>query len=355
LIVGGTACSLLAMDRRVASLLVILSLLVAAEASAGDGWGDSPPLAPAVKRAADAKRLLLLKVSTAWCPACRRLERVLREPRVKAALSDLLRLAYDAEEGEGKDVAQRYNVVAFPTLLVIGGDGRERGRVTGDPPAAELVAALQKIRDGSGTLARLEQRLAARPDDLALRLQVGTAWAMRGVRRTAMEHLDKVVAADPDNRRGLAAEAQLVRGTFLLLRSLGDHGSAAETLRALRARFPRAPQAKAAIYPLAQALHGLKRTAEALRVLEEGARDADGHDAVAWFCLRHNLALARGLAHARRAVAAAPRRADLWANLATLQAMIGQREQAIASWSRAATLEPDNPRHRRQRELLQRD
>jgi thioredoxin-like negative regulator of GroEL len=342
------------MVRRIATLIIAVSLIVAGVAGAADEWEESPPLAPAVKRAADARRLLLLKVGTAWCSSCRQLERVLREPRVKTALADLARLAYDAEEGEGKDVAQRYNVVAFPTLLVLGGDGRERGRVTGERPATELVAALQKIRDGSGTLARLEQRLASRPDDLALRLEAGTAWAMRGARRAATEHLDKVVAGDPDNRRGLAAEAQLVRGKFLLLRSLGDHAAAAETLRALRSRFPRAPQAKAALYPLAQALHGLKRTAEGLRLLEEAARDADGHDAVAWFCLRHNVALERGLGHARRAVAAAPRRADLWADLATLQAMTGQTPQAIASWSRAAALEPDNPRHRRQRELLQR-
>ncbi len=310
-------------------------------------WDRSPPLAPAVAAAAKTKQLLLLKVGTRWCPSCRKLDGVLAEPAVRAKLEPFVRLGYDAEEGEGRDVAQRYNVIAFPTLLVLDGGGREVGRVTGDLAAAPLLAALGKLRDGSETLTRLEAQAKQRPADLALQLRLGTEWAFRGARTQANTHLDRVIEGDPQNAQGLAAEALLVKGKYLLLRSLKDDAGAAEVLRSLRARFPRAKQAAQAAFPLAQALHHLGKSAEALRLLEEKARSADEHDTVAWFCLRERTALARGLAHAKQAVALAPKDADMHATLAELAKALGRTAEAEAAWTAARRLDPKSPRLQR--------
>ena len=50
---------------------------------------------------------------------------------MQGELGGYLRVAYDAEEGEGKDVAERYNAIAFPTLLVLDADGNEVRRQVG--------------------------------------------------------------------------------------------------------------------------------------------------------------------------------------------------------------------------------
>jgi thioredoxin-like negative regulator of GroEL len=316
------------------------------------GWEDAPPLAPAVKRAAQAKRLLLVKVGTAWCSSCRKLEQVLGTREVQEKLSGYLKLAYDAEAGEGRDVAERYNVVAFPTLLLLGADGREVGRVTGDHPESGPLAPLEKIREGSERLEELERRLSKGPGDLPLHLRLGTEWALRGSKAEALRHLDHVLQADADNRKKLAAQALLVRGKYLLLRSLKDYQAAAHTLKRLRARYPGSPEAGEAVYSLAQALHGGGQPAEALRLLQGWAKTAEAHDAVAWFCLRHEVAPAVGLLHAQKAVALAPREASHFEHLAELQELEGQPQEAARSWARATALDPSDARYRRRRELL---
>ncbi len=330
------------MPRRTAALalLALAASLVAGRASAAlpEGWEDGPPLAPAVQRAAAARKLVLVLVSTSWCPSCRVLERSLADAAVRARLAPYLRLGYDAEAGEGVDVARRYNAIAFPTLLVLGGDGRERGRVTGDLPPAKLLAALERIRDGSETLAALERQLARSPGDLALALKLGSEWALRGERTRALRHLERVLAADPENRRGLAAAALYARGKYLELRSRKEYAAAERTLAELRRRFPRAREASAALYSLAQAIHALGRSAAALELLEGWARSADEHDTVAWFCLRQGLRAPACLRHAEQATALKASDSSYWSNRSELEELLGKREAALASLRRALAL-----------------
>jgi thioredoxin-like negative regulator of GroEL len=333
---------------RASALLFLLALLLApARALASlEGWEPAPPLAPEVQRAAAARQLVLVLVTTSWCPSCRILERSLASPRVRASLASQRRLAYDAEAGEGVDVARRYNAIAFPTLLVLGGDGRERGRVTGDLPPDALVRALERIRDGSETLAALERELARAPGELRLALRLGSEWALRGERTAALRHLERVLAADADNRRGLAAAALLARGKYLELRSRQDHAAAERTLSELRRRFPRAPEASAAVYSLAQAIHQQGRGPEALALLNGWAKSAEEHDTVVWFCLRQRLCSPVGLRHGERATALRPSEASHHTNLSELQELCGRREAAIASLRRAIALGAADPRQR---------
>jgi len=333
-----------------------------AASAAGADWKQDPSLRQEVARAGSQNRRLLVKVSTAWCPACRQLDRVLARPEVRRALAAYVRLAYDAEVGEGEDVARRYNAITFPTLLVLGGDGLELDRLTGDFAAPALLAGLKAIEDGSGTVVRLEQQLARRPDDLALRLRVGRAWALKGRRVQAERHLARVVAGDPRNARGLAAAALLVQGKYLLLRSLKEHRAAAEVLRGLRRRFPAAPEAGQALYPLARALHGQGQTAAALALLVAPTRNAKApgkqraaaHYRVAWFCWYLEVATDKGLRHAEQAVQLDPKDAESWAALALLQGRAGKVSEARASWGRALALEPDNRWYKQNRAGLTR-
>ncbi|MCC6746859.1 MAG: tetratricopeptide repeat protein [Deltaproteobacteria bacterium] len=319
-------------------------------------WERDGSLRAAVRRGAAENRLVLAKLGTSWCSACRRLERVLGEPSLRPRLDRFVRLAYDAEVGEGRDVARRYNVVTYPTLLVLGPDGRERDRATGFLAAEALLTRLAEIEDGSGTLAELEKRLAETPADLALRLRVGTSWALRGERRAALRHLELVVQSDPDNRRGLAAPALLAKGKILLLRSLGEHALAAATLAELRRRFPRAPEAEAAVFSLAQALEreGKPRAADA--VLRGWARTAAQHATAAWFYVLERTRPTAGLDHARRAALLDAKDLDAIEAAARLHEHAGEVAEAERAWQRAVALAPTEAFFRRRvalcRELL---
>ena len=338
--------------------MVTLLMIPATAALAQPSWKASAPLAPAVKAA---KMRLLLKVTVSWCAAtsmaCRELEAELSPSDVVRQLAGYHLLAYDAEEGEGLNVARRYNVVAFPTLLVIDRRGKEVDRLTGHLPRRQLVQWLQQASSGKGSLARLTAQVSARPTDMALRLRVGTAWAMRGHKARAVKQLDRVSkaagATDTPSRAAtgpqrLAARALLVRGQYLELRSLKDHRAAVGTLRALRLRYPTSPEADRAVYPMARALHGLGRTKGALRLLSWWARSVEQHRLVAWFCCRYRVAPRQGLRHAHKAVKMRPSGAALWGTLACVQALAGDSAAAGRSWGRALQLEPHTRWYRRQ-------
>lgn len=323
----------------VALLWVVLPTLARARPIT---WEHDAFLAQAVKRAQKQNMQLLIKIGVQWCPGCLKLQKELANPVLARHLKRYIRLAYDAEIGEGQDVARRYNAIAFPTLLVVGPDGLELDRITGELPAADLLKRLQSIKDGSGTLAKLEQKLGKTPDDFELRLEVGTAWAFKGDRQKAEEHLNRLIEADPKNKKGFAAKAMLVKGKYLQFRSLNDFKQAEQTLRALRSIYSDSDEARSALYPLARVLHRQKKTKAALKMLTYDIRSAADHRRVAFFCLRENVELKTGLNHALLAAKQEGERAKHWSTLAEIQELVDQSKQALVSWTKALSLDPTN-------------
>ena len=76
----------------------------------------------ALALAASQDRLVFVDFWTDWCVWCKRLDAdVFSQESVATALDDLVCLSVDAESKTGAPVAKRFNVLAFPTLLVPGG------------------------------------------------------------------------------------------------------------------------------------------------------------------------------------------------------------------------------------------
>jgi len=291
-----------------------LLLLLAAPAQAEPGWLDTPFLRQVVARAQSEHRQVLVRVIEPWCEECDRLARELARPAVASRLGPLLRVSYDARAGEGRDVARRYNVVAFPTLLVLGSDGMEIGRITGLLPVSELTRRLDQLRGRRQTLQALEREADRKPDRLELQLRVGIARAARGDAQRAEQHLSRVVKGDPDNRQGLAAPALLALGDLLFLRSLRRNADAERTLSSLVKQHGSSAEAARALLPLARALARQGRTARAVEIARRAAARATAvadHVALARFCLEEQVARELGLGHARRAVVLSAGRTDL--------------------------------------------
>jgi len=328
-------------------LLVVAAL--AAEARAGSIWQTSPPLAAALKKAAPKKQRLVLRIGVQWCAECRQQEAALAQPELVRFLGGFHRLAYDAEQGEGVDVARRFNVVRFPTLLVLDAGARELGRVTGHLSATELRAALAAAVHGQVVLEQREAMFAATlaaggEDDPDLRLELGRQWALRGERALALGHLQPLVQAGGER----AARALLLRGELLELLSLRDHAAARDTLTALRKKHGGSPTAERAAIALARALVGLGKTARALSLVRAwAAGDARREQDAAWFCMHRASAPRAAEGHARRASRLAPDAADAWALLGRALAAQGRMAQAIAAMGKATELSPDDAAHRR--------
>ena len=86
---------------------------------------------------------------------------------VVAALKAFVCARYDAQDGEGIDVASRYAVRGYPTLVVVDAEGEEIDRIIGYHALTAFVAEAQRIARGENTLPALMKALAANPDDFA--------------------------------------------------------------------------------------------------------------------------------------------------------------------------------------------
>jgi thiol:disulfide interchange protein len=110
-------------------------------------FGSHPPsFEVALKSARTARAPLVLEFSMTGCGPCRQFEStILPSPDVQAAMKGVHFVRYDVTEDDaGRTAAERLSVHAYPTVVVVGDDGRERVRMEGfpaGPPGAAYFAA----------------------------------------------------------------------------------------------------------------------------------------------------------------------------------------------------------------------
>jgi thiol:disulfide interchange protein len=96
----------------------------------------------ALAKARAEKKLLLVDVYTDWCGWCKKLDReVLGDARVARAASSLVAVRVNAEK-EGEEVARKFEVQGFPTILFVDGSGTVVERVEGYVDVDEMLRIL---------------------------------------------------------------------------------------------------------------------------------------------------------------------------------------------------------------------
>ena len=91
-----------------------------------------------------------------WCGACKSMDRnAFRDARVARKLRDLVAVRVNAEEQtprdglKGVDLANRFRVEAYPTLLVLDSKGKELARLVGAPDAPGFLRWLEGAVTGA--------------------------------------------------------------------------------------------------------------------------------------------------------------------------------------------------------------
>jgi thiol:disulfide interchange protein DsbD len=87
-------------------------------------------------RAAAARKPMMVEFYTDWCPACKSMDaRVFNDQSVIAESANFISIKINAEARA--DIAQRYNIRAYPTTVWMSSNGGEYGRlVGGEAPGA---------------------------------------------------------------------------------------------------------------------------------------------------------------------------------------------------------------------------
>jgi thioredoxin-like negative regulator of GroEL len=299
-------------------------------------------------------KLVLVHVGAYWCPPCHRLEEeVFTLPRIGAFLGEgYVAVHVDAEKGEGPELAERYKVQAYPTLLVLEPSGVEKDRIVDFIEGDELVSKLERIAAGGNVLAELEAAIEDDPDDLEARYRLAHAYALAARRDAALKHHAVIEVGDPTDEMGLHSQILYDRALFFTYKIDGDRAAAIAELEQLQARFPDSKAAVRAYRHIGRLLHEGGRSAEAIASLDRMLATHPDDPALAasygWFSFRERCEPARGLEIVERTLEGHPDDPELHYLRAELQHLVGNDVLAREAIEQASKLEPDSAFYRRQ-------
>jgi thioredoxin-related protein len=94
------------------------------------------------------KKPFWVDVYTTWCSPCKKMakETFTDEEVVKFVKDNFLAYKIDAEKGEGETIAEKYNVEAYPTILIFSAEGKLLGREVGYMDSERFVYVLEKYK-----------------------------------------------------------------------------------------------------------------------------------------------------------------------------------------------------------------
>ena len=100
----------------------------------------------ALKLAKKEKKNIFLDAYASWCGPCKMLKRNVfsQQPVGEFFNKNFINLAIDMEEGEGPELAQKYRIQAYPTLLFINEKGEVVGTTVGYHNETELISVAKK-------------------------------------------------------------------------------------------------------------------------------------------------------------------------------------------------------------------
>lgn len=118
----------------------------------------------AKQAAAQEGKLVFIDFYTTWCEPCKRLDAVTwTDPAVGKLVGEkTVALRLDAEK-EGRELARRYKIEAYPTLLLLKADGTEQDRIVGFSEPAKFIPNFTASVAGQTTLARAVEAAASVP------------------------------------------------------------------------------------------------------------------------------------------------------------------------------------------------
>ena len=146
------------------ALVVVIAVLVAVSCQQRDSFWFKGDLESAAAVAGERDSLLMLKFYTDWCNWCRRLEKeTFSDREVRKQLRNVVAVRINAEQ-EGKELARRYDVDSYPTIVFTNAEGDEIDRIIGYLTPEQFLTQATRIQAGD-TFVSCLKRLSRDPSD----------------------------------------------------------------------------------------------------------------------------------------------------------------------------------------------
>lgn len=108
----------------------------------------------AMAQAKKSGKLIFVDCYTSWCGPCKRMAATaFKDPEVASVFNDqFINIKVEMEkDAEGPDMARKYSVNAYPTLLVIDGNGKIVKKIVGGQSADGLLRIASSVKAKSAS------------------------------------------------------------------------------------------------------------------------------------------------------------------------------------------------------------
>ncbi len=114
-------------------------------------------------KASAEKKMVFVDAYTTWCGPCKAMDKNIFTNELVASYFNetFINAKIDMEKGEGPELARKYGVSAYPTLLFINGDGKAVHRGLGYHDESALIELANVAQEGSQTNDAMAQKFAA--------------------------------------------------------------------------------------------------------------------------------------------------------------------------------------------------
>lgn len=305
-------------------------------------WSE-PPYDDILKKANNESKHVFIDFYTTWCGPCKQLDKVTyQDEKVVGFLNSIVAAKYDAEKGEGKELAARFKVKAYPTMVLLGPDGEEVDRHIGYLDPAEFLEVMEGYQKGIGTVAYYEKQLQKNPDDVETLFKLGTKHADAIRTDEAMATLEKILTIDPDS----PLKAEIWSNLGYAMYADERYEDAAGYYKKLIEEFPEDKTQDRALQMLARVYFEMGKPEKSVEtymaVVDRHPDDPSTLNGFAWFCAKRKIGFDQALPVALKAVELSDRDAGILDTLAELYYAMGEYENAMKIGKEAQSKEPDD-------------
>ena len=214
--------------------LAVLLFLACGSAARPEGIPWTHDLDAALTQAGKENKWVFVDFYSDRCPACKNLDTlVYPRRRVVETISRFVPVKINAPHET--ELASRYNVSAYPTLMVLDAEGRILEFLEGALPPDDFAELFEPISKGLNPLTELEKKARKAPNDPAILVEVASGFLRRQHHAEALTHLEKgFPLAEPKSE----LREQTGRLMFVAASMRQDLHKVEEVLKAYSKEFP---------------------------------------------------------------------------------------------------------------------
>ncbi|MEZ4691153.1 MAG: thioredoxin family protein [Ignavibacteria bacterium] len=157
-------------------------------------------------------KIIMIDFITDWCKWCVETDRKVytNQEVSEFANANQINWKIDAEKGEGPDLAKKYGVKGFPTIIFADANGVEIDRIYGYLPAEQFLAKMKDYNNGVNTYGAISKMLEADPNDATANYLMAEKISTNGLDGDVKVYLEKTISLDPANEKGYTDDAKFM-------------------------------------------------------------------------------------------------------------------------------------------------